>query len=88
MEWESFNTVSYTHLLHLSREEKIVAFERFVSSKIPCVVFTTMTEPDEDTLSLAMKYDVPVLVTHNTTSVFMEMCIRDRPSMVCLTVLD
>lgn len=68
--------VEYTYLLHLSREEKIVAFERFVSSKIPCVVFTTMTEPDEDMLSLAMKYDVPVLVTHNTTSVFMAEIIR------------
>ena len=68
--------VEYTYLLHLSREEKIVAFERFVSSKIPCVVFTTMTEPDEDMLSLAMKYDVPVLVRHNTTSVFMAEIIR------------
>ena len=40
--------VEYTYLLHLEREEKVKAFERFVSSKIPCVVFTTMTEPDED----------------------------------------
>ena len=35
-----------------------------------------MTEPDEDMLSLAMKYDVPVLVTLNTTSVFMAEIIR------------
>ena len=34
--------VEYTYLLHLEREEKVKAFERFVSSKIPCVVFTTM----------------------------------------------
>ena len=68
--------VEYTYLLHLEREEKVKAFERFVSSKIPCVVFTTMTEPDEDMLNLAHKYDVPILVTRNTTSAFMAEIIR------------
>ena len=68
--------VEYTYLLHLQREEKVKAFERFVSSKIPCVVFTTMTEPDEDMLNLAHKYDVPILVTRNTTSAFMAEIIR------------
>lgn len=68
--------VEYTYLLHLDREEKVRAFERFVSSKIPCVVFTTMTEPDEDMLRLARKYDVPVFGTDNTTSAFMAEIIR------------
>lgn len=68
--------VEYTYLLHLEREEKITAFERFVSSKIPCVVFTTMTEPDDDMLRLAEKYNVPVFVTNNSTSVFMAEIIR------------
>lgn len=68
--------VEYTYLLHLDREEKIRAFERFVSSKIPCVVFTTMTEPDEDMLGLARKYNVPVFGTDNTTSAFMAEIIR------------
>ena len=68
--------MEYTYLLHLQREEKVKAFERFVSSKIPCVVFTTMTEPDEDMLNLAHKYDVPILVTRNTTSAFMAEIIR------------
>ena len=68
--------VEYTYLLHLDREEKLKAFERFVSSKIPCMIFTTMTEPDEDMLNLANKYDVPILVTQNTTSAFMAEIIR------------
>ena len=68
--------VEYTYLLHLDREEKLKAFERFVSSKIPCVIFTTMTEPDDDMLSLANKHDVPILVTQNTTSAFMAEIIR------------
>ena len=75
--------VEYTYLLHLDREEKIRAFERFVSSKIPCVVFTTMTEPDEDMLGLARKYNVPVFGTDNTTSAFMAEIIRLFPFMEC-----
>ena len=68
--------VEYTYLLHLDREEKLKAFERFVSSKIPCIVFTTMTEPDEDMLALAEKYKVPTLVSERTTSNFMAEIIR------------
>ena len=68
--------VEYTYLLHLGREKKIEAFERFVSSQIPCVIFSTMTEPDEDMLALAMKYQVPILVTEQTTSTFMAEIIR------------
>ncbi len=68
--------VEYTYLLHLSREKKIEAFERFVASKIPCVIFSTKTEPDEDMIELAIKYDVPVFVTDQTTSTFMAEIIR------------
>ena len=68
--------VEFTYLLHLEREEKIKAFERFVSSKIACVIFSTKTEPDEEMIALAEKYDVPVLVTKQTTSTFMAEIIR------------
>mgnify|MGYP002600376193 FL=1 len=68
--------VEYTYLLHLSREKKMEAFERFVASKIPCVIFSTKTEPDEDMINLAIKYDVPIFVTDRTTSTFMAEIIR------------
>ena len=68
--------VEFTYLLHLEREKKIYCFEQFISKKIPCVIFTTMTEPDEDMITLAEKYDVPVLVTEQTTSTFMAEIIR------------
>ena len=68
--------VEYTYLLHLSRENKLEAFERFVASKIPCVIFSTKTEPDEDMINLAIKYDVPIFVTDQTTSTFMAEIIR------------
>lgn len=68
--------VEYTYLQHLSREEKIAAYERFVSSKIPCVIFSTMIKPDEDMLVLSRKYKVPTLSTEKTTSNFMSEIIR------------
>ena len=40
------------------------------------MIFSTMTEPDEDMLELAMKYEVPILVTEQTTSTFMAEIIR------------
>ena len=68
--------VEYTYLLHLSRENKMEAFERFVASRIPCVIFSTKTEPDEDMINLAIKYDVPIFVTDQTTSTIMAEIIR------------
>ena len=47
-----------------------------MSSKIPCVVYTTKTAPDADMLELAQKYQVPILTTHQTTSAFMAEIIR------------
>lgn len=44
--------VEYTYLMHLNPEERKRSFENFVSKQIPCVIFTTMTEPDEDMLDM------------------------------------
>ena len=68
--------VEYTYLMHLNPEERKRSFENFVSKQIPCVIFTTMTEPDEDMLDMGRKYNVPILVTEKTTSNFMAEIIR------------
>lgn len=68
--------VEYTYLEHLSREEKIPVYEQFLGSKIPCVVYTTRTHPDEDMLELAHKYGVPILKSPQMTSAFMAEIIR------------
>ena len=68
--------VEFTYLMQLAREEKIHRFEAFISKKIPCVIFTTMTEPDEDMLKLANQYSVPILATERTTSGFLAEIIR------------
>lgn len=69
--------VEYSYLVnHLSREEKVRAYEEFLSKKIPCVIFTTQVVPDEDMLSLAKKYQVPTFTTDRTTSNCMSEIIR------------
>ncbi len=68
--------VEYTYLMSKQREEKYPIYERFFSSNIPCVIYTSRTEPEEDALALANKYDVPVLMTEVGTSAFMAEIIR------------
>lgn len=68
--------VEYTYLKSRSREEKYPIYEHFFSSNIPCVVYTSRTEPEEDALELANKYQVPVLITEKRTSGFMAEIIR------------
>jgi HPr kinase/phosphorylase len=68
--------VEYTYLEHLSREEKLPVYDRFMGSKIPCVVYTTDMRPDEDMLACAYEYGVPILSTKKATSPFMAEIIR------------
>lgn len=68
--------VEYTYLQSRTREEKAPIYERFFSSNIPCVVYTSQTEPEEEALALARKYHVPILSTPVMTSNFMAELIR------------
>ena len=67
--------VEYTYLENLPREKKLPVYDKFLSYRVPCVIYTTMTEPDEDMLRLAKKYEVPIFVKV-TTSDFMAEIIR------------
>ena len=62
--------VEYTYLEHLTREQKIPVYEKFLSYHVPCIIYTTMTEPDEDMLRLAKESEVPIFTTKQTTSDF------------------
>ncbi|MCI5700453.1 MAG: HPr(Ser) kinase/phosphatase [Lachnospiraceae bacterium] len=73
---EVIGYVEYTYLMHMSREEKIEAYEKLMSYKIPCVIFTTQMQPDEDMLRLANEYKVPTLCTDRATSEFTAEIIR------------
>lgn len=68
--------VEFTYLEHLTREQKLPVYEKFLSYHVPCIIYTTMTEPDDDMLRLAKKYEVPVFTTRMTTSDFMAEVIR------------
>lgn len=68
--------VEYTYLEHLTREQKVPIYEKLLSYHVPCIIYTTMTEPDEDMLRLAEKYEVPIFKTRMTTSDFMAEVIR------------
>ena len=68
--------VEYTYLMQLSDEERAFKYERFISSSIPCVIFSTMTRPSQDMIDMALKYHVPTFVTERTTSNLMAEIIR------------
>ena len=68
--------VEYTYLENLDREQKIPVYEKLLSYQIPCLIYTTMTSPDSDMLSLARKYGVPIFATKAATSAFMAEVIR------------
>ena len=68
--------VEFTYLEHLTREQKIPVYEKMLSYRIPCLVYTTRTHPDLDMLELAEKYDVPIFITEQSTSAFMAEVTR------------
>ncbi|MCI8597943.1 MAG: HPr(Ser) kinase/phosphatase [Lachnospiraceae bacterium] len=68
--------VEYTYLQSRTKEEKYPIYERFFSSNIPCIVYTSQTAPEEEALELAHKYQVPLLTTEVQTSNFMAEVIR------------
>lgn len=68
--------VEYTYLMGLPMEQKLPIYEQFVSSKIPCIIYTTKTSPDQELLELSEKYGVPVFSTEKATSAFMAEIIR------------
>ena len=68
--------VEYTYLLGLSRERKLEIYEQFLGYKMPCVIYCSKSEPDEDMLRLAAEHGVPILATKQSTSSFMAEIIR------------
>lgn len=80
--------VEYTYLKHLSVEQRLPVYEKFLSSEIPCVIFSSATEPDEEFLQLAIKYNKPLLATAQETSPFMAEIIRVLSTMLaqCISI--
>lgn len=68
--------VEYTYLQGLSRERRLEIYEQFLGYKMPCVIYCSKAEPDEDMLRLAKEHGIPILATTQSTSSFMAEIIR------------
>lgn len=80
--------VEYTYLKNLTRAQRIPIYEKFLSSEIPCVIFSSLTEPDEEFMVLAKKYNKPLLATDKGTSQLMADIIRVLSTMLapCISI--
>ena len=62
--------VEFDYLMSLSKEERLVSFDRLVATDPPCIVFTSDIRPEEDLLDIARQYGVPLCGTTKSTSEF------------------
>lgn len=63
-----FGTVENTYLEKLDGEDRTIIFDRFLSYKMPCLIFARGYEPMPECLAMAEKYDVTILRSYDTTS--------------------
>lgn len=68
--------VEYAYLSTLDEAIRKLRYTQLLSSNIPCLVFCRGLEPEQMLLEIALKYSVPVLQYHGTTSSFMAESIR------------
>ena len=68
--------VEYAYMNQLPAARRTEMYDRLLSSQIPCVIFTVNNRPDEEFLKLAVKYQVPVMVSPKRTSSLMAEVIR------------
>lgn len=68
--------VEQSYLEALSKEERLKRYEKLLSSNIPCIVFCRDIRPEQEVVDLAVQYEIPLLLTSNSTSSFMAEVIR------------
>lgn len=68
--------VEYTYLETLTPERKKEVYHELLSYGIPCLIYTTEIEPDEELLKKAREMDTPVFSTEKKTSPFQAELIR------------
>ena len=61
-------TVENTYLEKLDSEDRTIIFDRFLSYRMPAVIFARGYEPMPECLAMAEKYDVTILQSFDTTS--------------------
>lgn len=68
--------VEQAYISTLTRERRVEMYEKLLSSEIPCLVYSRGQMPDADMLDLCRHYQVPCLVSEQSTSDFMGETIR------------
>ena len=68
--------VEYSYLQSLSDKERYERYMQLLSSNIPCLVFCRNLKPEDKVLELAVKYQIPILMSKESTSTFMAEVIR------------
>ncbi len=68
--------VEYAYLETLDEATRKLRYTQLLSSNVPCLVFCRDLEPEQMLLEIALKYGVPILQYHGTTSSFMAEVIR------------
>ena len=68
--------VEYSYIEQMKTEEKVKVYDELMSKQFPCIIFCRGMEPDEEILTAANKYGVPVLVTEKATSAFTAELVR------------
>ncbi len=68
--------VEFSYMENLPQERKEEVYPRVISEKTPCIIFCGGLHPDEMFMDIAVKNNVPLLVTEKTTSAFEAEIIR------------
>ncbi len=68
--------VEHAYVNSLEPEARVQAFERILSSRIPCLIMCRGFKPLPDVVSLALRYHVPILSTTMATSLFEARIMR------------
>lgn len=68
--------VEYTYLETLEAERKREVYKELLSYGIPCLIYTTEIQPDEEMLEQANKAGIPIFSTEQKTSPFQAELIR------------
>ena len=68
--------VEYSYMSTLTNQAKEDIFEKICSYKVPCIVFCRDLEPPQELINIAIKYDIPIFQTKDSTSEFESEVIR------------
>lgn len=68
--------VEHSYIGYMTKEQKEKVFPRLLTDKTPCIIFCRSLKPDDVFLDMAIKNNVPLLLTDKPTSAFMAEIIR------------